>query len=1055
MPNDDIATTDAPNLEFQETLVQLGAERERLQRILDSAPVGIGISTDGIVRYVNPRLAEMVRVKVGESSSVIYADPDKRDLIASQLAQTNVQIHDEMQMYAPNGDIRDIAVDFLPTEYEGVPGALVWMIDVTDRDRAEKEIRQSQRQLASILDSLPDATFVVDINGVVTAWNRAAEAMTGVSACDVIGKGNYEYGLIFYGERRPGIVDLIHLSEDEVAQRYEGVRREGDVLSGEVEVLVKGRTLYVQARACPLRDADGTIIGGVEMIHDLTDRRGFEQELAAAWETAEKASQTKGEFLANMSHEIRTPMNAIIGMSHLVMKTDLNSRQRDYIEKIQQSGQHLLGIINDILDFSKVQAGKLTIESTDLDLEWVLQTVVNLIAEKVQAKGLELVCKLDAGVPINLIGDPLRLSQILTNYANNAVKFTEIGEIDVTVHLVEEVGDSVVLRFEVSDTGIGLTSEQKQKMFQEFQQADSSTTRKYGGTGLGLAISKKLANLMGGDVGVDSVIGEGSTFWFTAKLTKGVQKAPVLPHPDLRGRRMLVVDDNENARIVLSDMLTSLTFQVSTAASGRDAIELISQSAKAGTPFEVVFLDWMMPEMDGIEVARKLSELDLSPAPRLVMVTAYGREEGLSGAASVGIEEILIKPVTSSVVFDAVVRVLGDDPGLKSPTEIRAGEVMRRFSSSDRIGSDAPLQRRGQVLLVEDNDLNQQVASELLTDLGFTVDVAGNGKIALEKGQVGAYDIILMDMQMPVMDGLEASRQLRARGMTTPIIAMTANVLQADRDACSAAGMDDYLAKPIDPAILESTLNRWVKSDSGSSDDASDGSCYPSILPASTDAKLPDGVPSGLAGLDSACGLSRASGKVRLYRDLLGKFVVGQEGAIDSIRAALAKSDRLEAERFAHTLKGTAATIGADSISEAAASIESAIRELETTEILDQLLNALEPPLGELTGKLRSFLGVISAGERPVAITSTRADAQVSLTGPAQLQEFGQVCDRLTVLLSASDVEAEEVLDHNAGLLRGLIPNEYEVICKQVRNFDYDEALAVVSRVRSSHCRHD
>jgi two-component system sensor histidine kinase/response regulator len=494
-------------------------------------------------------------------------------------------------------------------------------------------------------------------------------------------------------------------------------------------------------------------------------------------------------------------------MAHLVLKTDMTPRQRDYVKKIHGSGQHLLGIINDILDFSKIEAGKLNVEHTEFALDKLLDNVANLVSEKTTAKGLELVFDIDPSVPRNLIGDSLRMGQVLINYANNAVKFTEEGEVDIIFKVQERTEKDVLLWCGVKDTGIGLTEEQMGRLFQSFQQADTSTTRKYGGTGLGLSISKKLAELMGGTVGVDSEHGKGSTFWFTARLGIGAEKArELLPEPDLRGRRVLVVDDNENARLVLADLLASMTFQVTEVGAGGTALAAVRD--KAGTPaaFEIVFLDWQMPGMDGIETARQIKALGLDDEPKMVMVTAYGREEIIKDAHAAGIEDVLIKPVNASLLFDTAMRVLG-------------AQVREHRSAGDApslLLEEMAAIKGARILLVEDNDLNQEVASEILRDAGFVVDIADNGQIAVEMVTTNVespYDIILMDMQMPVMDGVTATVEIRkdVRFDSTPIVAMTANAMQQDKDKCLVAGMVDFVTKPIQPDELWTALRRWVK----------------------------------------------------------------------------------------------------------------------------------------------------------------------------------------------------------------------------------------------------
>ncbi len=745
---------------------------------------------------------------------------------------------------------------------------------------------------------------------------------------------------------------------------------------------------------------------------------------------AEAASNAKGEFLANMSHEIRTPMNAIIGLSTLALKNGLPPRTQDYLVKIKQSGEHLLGIINDILDFSKIEAGKLEMECVPFELESVIDSMVNLISEKAEQRGLELLCHIDHNIPKILLGDPLRLGQILINFANNAIKFTQSGEVRLNATVLKSSDSHVLMRFSVSDTGIGLTPEQMSRLFKSFEQADKSTTREYGGTGLGLAISKSLAQAMGGTVGVESVFGKGSTFWFSAELAVGSEeKITTLPSIDLHGSRVLVVDDNEAAVLILCDMLVAIGFDVQHANSGLAALVALQSAVAEGKPYEFVMMDWVMPGMDGIETVREMRKLKLQTPPMVLMVTAaHRRQELVQEAEEVGVVHVLAKPVNRSLLVNTMMQLKGH-----APEHTWLGQIDRQSVLEKNLTVIAG----ARILLVEDNEINQLVASEMLRNVGMQVDIAENGLLAIglvaDRAREGSpYDMVLMDMQMPVMDGVTASRQIRLdHGPDLPIVAMTANAMKSDRDLCMRAGMNDFVTKPINPDVLWQSLLLWVKPRSGLGTAASRP--VQRITPAAFDASAMQAALRGIPGLDVDMGLRSTAGDLRFYASMLTKFMVGQTDALDRVHRCLDAGDASGAELVAHTLKGVASNLGMQGLAGTAGDLEHLLNAHASPLIRNALIAQTQELLHGLLVKMNAIPGLQVNQEAIVATELTPEQRAFAVARLVTIKE----------LVTQSDATATELWEAHAPTLTALLANGPEVHAA-MSSYDFELATELL-----------
>jgi two-component system sensor histidine kinase/response regulator len=651
--------------------------------------------------------------------------------------------------------------------------------------------------LKGILNASPDLIFAKDTSFKYIACNNAFGELIKRSPDEVLGFTDNELFNDSEQAKRIRVADSTLLTTQRIIRMEEWA------------TYPDGRKVLLDTLKSPFYDKQGNLIGLLGVCRDITERVAAENELRVAKDKAEKATEAKSDFLARMSHEIRTPMNAVIGLSHLTLKTQLNHEQRDYLDKILSSGESLLNLLNDILDFSKIEAGKLSVEYTPFNFHELVNRSINLTAMAAHAKGLELITQVEDNVPTVLLGDPFRLQQVLVNLLNNAVKFTEKGSIYLNVTINNENEESALLQCSVSDTGIGMNEQHQEKLFQSFNQADDTITRKYGGTGLGLAIAKQLTELMGGKIWLKSKLQKGSTFYFTTKVGKvdpPLLATKFLP-TDFSQLKVLVVDDIPLARTVLTSALAECGIQAKQTGNGKHAIDLVSEAQANNQPYDLVFMDWRMPEMDGIEASKRINQLPsgtmLKPLPQVLMVSAYDKDAARHAALTeqVHIAQFIEKPVNKTTLIAALQNTLLMHAPQRSLLESQTKPQTKipNFSTSH-------------ILLVEDNEMNLLVAKTFLADTGVQVDIAHNGLQAIDKIQQNNYDLVLMDIQMPEMDGLTACQKIRTDLQLTklPIIAMTAHAMAKDIETSKAVGMNEHIIKPINPDDLFAILSRFL-----------------------------------------------------------------------------------------------------------------------------------------------------------------------------------------------------------------------------------------------------
>ncbi|HEX8603077.1 MAG TPA: response regulator, partial [Pseudoduganella sp.] len=898
------------------------------------------------------------------------------------------------------------------SELRELNGDLEQKIDTRTQElkRTIQVARDSEKKLRAIVDTALDAVVNMDRNGRVAGWNRQAETIFGYPRNEALGQ---QLDTLIIPPR-------YRMDHRKGMARYLAGEGAGEVLDRRIEV----EALHADGTEFPIElsitriELDAGQFEFCGFIRDISERREREQKLVAANVRAEAANIAKSEFLANMSHEIRTPMSAIIGMAYLALRTDLNTKQHDYVSKIHRAALALLGIINDILDFSKIEAGRLEVEQVPFFLDDVLANVASVTSQRAAEKQLEYLFNVPPAIPRHLVGDPLRLGQVLINLVNNAVKFTPQGELELCcTRLPAASPDRIALRFAVRDTGVGMPEEQMGKLFRAFNQADGSTSRQFGGTGLGLSISQQLVRLMGGSISVASREGKGSLFSFDLEfgLSGQPERPPVVPAA-LNNARVLLVDDSPVALEVLGEAARALPLRVHTASSGAEALAGVVAADAAADPFVLVLTDWQMPGMDGIELARRVAAAPLERQPGMVLLTAFGREEVQREAEDAGFIGYLFKPIGQSVLVDTLV-------SLFAPAQHRS-----------RPYDGGKLDVTGRVLLVEDNPVNQQIAAELMQIQGIAVEFAGNGREALDRlAQVGTghYDLVLMDLEMPALDGHETTLALRRdrRFDGLPVIAMTAHALADVRERCLAEGMQDYLTKPIDPDALYATLARWL------------GRAMPPVAPRPPHAPGQDGLPL-LAGIDTARGLRHVAGNETLYLQLLERFRNSQRDAATEVATELLHCERDNARKRVHTLRGVAGNVGANAVEAAARAIEEL---LERDDVPDVVL------VEELTASLRTavagldahFAAVHGAGlSDGVAADAIAANVVAADEGQGQ---GGAALARLRELLDAYSADSNDYFDGARPALGTVLPAAaLERLAAHIASYEFDAAREVL-----------
>ncbi|MBF0620993.1 MAG: response regulator [Magnetococcales bacterium] len=897
-------------------------------------------------------------------------------------------------------------------QYIGTVGVIR---DVSDRLTAQKALDDERKLLRELINTVPMPIFFATQKNRLVFTNQALQNFVPHELKSVEGTPLED---LFDPKEASRITGLISLLFDD--PNCQQINREITLTAH------TGKTHTVQTIVSKFYRIDEDTPSVIGILVDVTDQKAFENALIAAQAKAEQmsvlaqdANRAKGDFLANMSHEIRTPMNAIIGLSHLCLQTELDTKQHDYLNKVHTSANALLRLLNDILDFSKIEAGNLTLEQAPFSLNDLFTNLGSVIGIKSQEKGIEFLIDTPPDLPTLLIGDGFRLGQILTNLAGNAVKFTDAGAVSIHTEKVEQQNTNLVLKFTVSDSGIGMSSDQMDHLFDKFTQADASISRKYGGTGLGLAISKQLVELMGGTIWAESTPDVGSKFIFTTRLTVENQQKKELPYPSFKGKTALVVDDNNLAREVNVNLLKQLDFTIEAAENGPTAIQKIIIAVMEGRTYDLILLDWNMPEMDGLELAHRIrNDLTLERTPAIIMVTSHPIEKISALDEPVSLFDTLLeKPLNTATLCRSICHLFG--------METSACDDQITDSAPKEVPDNQSALSKSHILVADDNDINQIIVKELLEKVGVRVSCVNNGEEALNLASKESFDAVLMDLKMPIMDGLTATREIRRQlgNNPLPIIAMTAKVMSDDRNDCLQAGMNDYVDKPIEPETLYRVLAEWLNapldriiSDSTQADQTEEHSVI----------ALPE-----LPGIDVKAGLRNVGGDVEFYKKIIMRFVQNQAATGQQLYAYLKDKEFDSLRKLAHTLKGVSGSVGAHSLREKALEIEQLSKSDMPSNTLDLLIESTIQVLD-------STLKTISAAF-PDALNQQTESTQQENAQTDDLVQLAELLNKADELLQLFDVSVEQTIEKLDMIVHSSARKERIIsLRKKVREYDFE-----------------